>query len=176
MEKEPKSFGRRKNGPAPISRKSRAKRAAPLNTTAIMASMPLSYVWFSFNMRINRKVYWLKGILLLFLAQIAFQLVAGASGFAVMSVFGPESIWLIIIAVILGVPFIGFIFWTSLAVVVKRCHDRDRSGWFLLIGFIPILGAIWLLVEIAFLKGTSGENRFGPDPLAVGPDPLAVGT
>jgi uncharacterized membrane protein YhaH (DUF805 family) len=54
--------------------------------------------------------------------------------------------------------------WTSLAVAMKRCHDRDRSAWFLLIGLIPIVGGIWLLVELGFLRGTVGDNRFGPDP------------
>ena len=49
---------------------------------------------------------------------------------------------------------------------IKRCHDRDRSGRFLLIGLIPIVGAIWLLVDLGFLRGTAGPNGFGPDPLA----------
>lgn len=48
---------------------------------------------------------------------------------------------------------------------VKRCHDRGRSGWFLLINFIPIIGALWLWVELCFLRGTKGPSRFGPDPL-----------
>ena len=56
--------------------------------------------------------------------------------------------------------------WFSLAVGAKRCHDRNRSGWFQAIVLIPIIGAIWLLIELGFLKGTEGENRFGPDPLA----------
>ena len=52
----------------------------------------------------------------------------------------------------------------SIAVSVKRCHDRDRSGWFLLIGLIPLVN-LWVLVELGFLRGTTGENRFGSDPL-----------
>jgi uncharacterized membrane protein YhaH (DUF805 family) len=50
--------------------------------------------------------------------------------------------------------------------LAKRCHDRDRSGWFQLISLIPLIGSIWLLVEVGFLRGTPGPNRFGPDPLA----------
>jgi len=53
----------------------------------------------------------------------------------------------------------------SIAVSVKRCHDRNRSGWFLLIGLIPLVN-LWVLVELGFLRGTPGENRFGSDPLA----------
>ena len=44
---------------------------------------------------------------------------------------------------------------------IKRFHDRDKSGWWVLIGLIPIIGAIWLLIELGFLKGTPGPNRFG---------------
>ena len=134
----------------------------------IVASMPISDVWFSFNMRINRKVYWLKGILLLALAQFAFLLVLSAIDTALAAVLGAEEIVLIIISLILYMPFIAFAVWTDLAVTVKRCHDRDHSGSFLLIGLIPIVGAIWLIVDLGFLKGTSGENRFGPDPLTSG--------
>lgn len=52
----------------------------------------------------------------------------------------------------------------SLAVAVRRLHDTDRSGWWLLIGLIPLIGAIVLLVWYVS-KGTPGENRYGHDPL-----------
>jgi uncharacterized membrane protein YhaH (DUF805 family) len=45
---------------------------------------------------------------------------------------------------------------------VKRCRDRDHSGWFLLLGLIPILN-LWPLIELGFLAGTDGPNRYG-DP------------
>ena len=54
----------------------------------------------------------------------------------------------------------------SICVLIRRWHDRDKSGWWTLIGLIPIVGAIWILVECGCLPGTSGPNRFGPDPLA----------
>jgi len=57
--------------------------------------------------------------------------------------------------------------WIGLAVSVKRCHDRNRTGWFVLLSFIPILN-IWYLIEVGFLKGTTGPNTYGPDPLMVG--------
>ncbi len=53
----------------------------------------------------------------------------------------------------------------SIAVDVRRLHDLDKSGWWLLIGLIPMIGWIILIVWFAS-KGTSGDNRFGPDPLA----------
>jgi len=55
----------------------------------------------------------------------------------------------------------------SIAVGVRRLHDTDRSGWWLLIGLIPLIGAIVLIVFMAS-SGTRGENRFGPDPLEPG--------
>ncbi|MFZ7235427.1 DUF805 domain-containing protein [Avibacterium gallinarum] len=51
----------------------------------------------------------------------------------------------------------------SLAVRVRRLHDTDRSGWWLLIGFIPVIGFIVLFI-FACLDGTQGRNRFGEDP------------
>ena len=53
----------------------------------------------------------------------------------------------------------------SLAVGARRLHDIDRTGWWLLIGFIPLIGLIVLIVFFAS-KGTPGPNRFGTDPLA----------
>jgi uncharacterized membrane protein YhaH (DUF805 family) len=50
----------------------------------------------------------------------------------------------------------------TVIVYIKRFHDRDKSGWWVLITLIPIIGAIWILVELGFLKGTPGLNRFGP--------------
>lgn len=54
----------------------------------------------------------------------------------------------------------------SLAVSVRRLHDRDKSGWWLLLVLIPLIGAIVLLVWIV-QEGDRGTNRFGPDPKAV---------
>lgn len=61
--------------------------------------------------------------------------------------------------------FIMIIFIPSLVIQVKRWHDRDKSGFWMLISIIPIIGAIWALVENGFLAGTDGNNRFGANPL-----------
>ena len=50
----------------------------------------------------------------------------------------------------------------GVAISVRRYHDRDKSGWWLLLVLIPVIGWIWLLVELGFLAGTPGPNRFGP--------------
>lgn len=51
----------------------------------------------------------------------------------------------------------------SLAVSVRRLHDTDRSGWWLLIGLVPFIGWLVLLVFMV-MEGNSGSNRFGDDP------------
>lgn len=53
----------------------------------------------------------------------------------------------------------------NLAVTVRRLHDQDKSGWWILIGLVPLIGGIWLLI-LYFIDGTPGPNRFGPDPKA----------
>ncbi len=52
-----------------------------------------------------------------------------------------------------------------LAVIFRRLHDTERSGWWILIAFIPLVGVLILLVFL-ILQGTRGENRYGPDPKA----------
>jgi uncharacterized membrane protein YhaH (DUF805 family) len=65
---------------------------------------------------------------------------------------------------------IGFIFiplgLIGIIVQIKRWHDRDKSGWWVLINFVPCIGGLWTLIECGFLPGTPGDNRFGPDPRA----------
>jgi uncharacterized membrane protein YhaH (DUF805 family) len=51
----------------------------------------------------------------------------------------------------------------NLGVAVRRLHDINRSGWWILIALVPIVGAILLIYWYA-QPGTSGANPFGPDP------------
>jgi uncharacterized membrane protein YhaH (DUF805 family) len=60
------------------------------------------------------------------------------------------------------------VFIPTLAVSIRRLHDTDRSGWWLLIGLIPFVGAIVLLV-FAVQDGQAGDNRYGPNPKAAPP-------
>ena len=64
------------------------------------------------------------------------------------------------------------LFLPSLAVAIRRLHDTDRSGWWILIGLIPLIGGIVLLVFYC-TDGTKGPNRFGPDPKGENPADLA---
>lgn len=55
------------------------------------------------------------------------------------------------------------VFLPGLAVTVRRLHDVGKSGWFFFIAFIPLVGAIWLLVLFC-TDGEEGENKWGPNP------------
>ncbi len=66
---------------------------------------------------------------------------------------------------VVGSIFTLAVFLPVLAVEIRRLHDLDKSGWWVLIGLIPMIGTIVLLVWFVG-KGTTGDNRFGPDPLA----------
>lgn len=65
------------------------------------------------------------------------------------------------------------LFTSGFVVCVRRLHDRERSAWALLALAIPILGPLWILIEL-LRKGTMGDNRFGADPLADSGDYLTV--
>ena len=51
----------------------------------------------------------------------------------------------------------------GIAVSVRRLHDIGKSGWFLFISLIPIIGSIWLVVLFC-TDGTAGENEYGANP------------
>ncbi len=67
--------------------------------------------------------------------------------------------------------FIGQALWVLVAAAVKRCHDRDRSGWRVLNAPVPVIGQLWLLLDLALGEGTPGPNRYGRRDAA---SPLSV--
>lgn len=78
------------------------------------------------------------------------------------------SILIAIVGGAIHLPFLGGLYalavlLPSLGVEIRRLHDVDKSGWWILIGLVPIIGAIWLLVLLC-LQGTPTANRFGPPP------------
>ena len=79
--------------------------------------------------------------------------------------FAPELSG-IMISPWIGLPLIalGLIqAWLLLAILGKRCHDRDRPIWFLLLLLVPVI-QLWPLVDLLFLPGSADLNRFGPVP------------
>ena len=127
--------------------------------------MNWQWLFTSFDDRINRAKFWI-GSLVLWVLWILVNVVLStmfgmqyAEG-EIFPVMGPVA-WLVWVIIAIALIYV------TLAVWAKRWHDRDKSGWWSLIAFVPIVGAIWILVELGCLPGTEGPNRFGPDPLAV---------
>lgn len=112
-------------------------------------------LFFSLNGRIGRGKWWL-GFLVLFIAQIIFSAIMVSAGLISPDGFGVGLFYLIFAVIFL---------WPSICLHGKRFHDRDKSAWWVLVSLIPLIGALWILIECGFLVGTRGENRFGPDPI-----------
>ncbi|MCH7846504.1 MAG: DUF805 domain-containing protein [Acidobacteria bacterium] len=114
--------------------------------------MDWQHLLLRFDGRINRAKFW-SGVGALIVTYIV-----------IFALFAIDSSAL---RALLGVAYLAMI-WPSLAISIKRWHDRDKSGWWVLIGLVPVIGGIWALVETGFLAGTSGPNQYGPDPLGGG--------
>ena len=108
-------------------------------------------LFLSLKGRVGRQTYWsfaiAPGVIFLTLA-VLFDLPTRMTGFGFMVTF-------LLIA------------WVAVAIGAKRCHDRGRSGWFLLAQLIPVVGAIWVLIELGFLPAKEDGN---PD-ISERPDP-----
>ena len=118
---------------------------------------------FGFQGRANRAKWWLVALGIVVVEVILF---AATLGGAAMS-GDPEQI-AAAIGPLAGVVIFAFVViatWISIAVAVKRYHDRNKSGWWVLIVLVPVIGGLWYLIECGFLRGTPGPNTYGPDPL-----------
>jgi uncharacterized membrane protein YhaH (DUF805 family) len=117
--------------------------------------MDWKYLFTSFDGRINRAKFW-AGVAVLVVIGIVAQILDAILGLHVGEAgFGVISIIVSLISIYL-----------ALALYAKRWHDRGKSGWWSLIVIVPLIGAIWILVELGILEGDKGDNRYGPDPLA----------
>jgi uncharacterized membrane protein YhaH (DUF805 family) len=118
--------------------------------TGSQAPLTWKQILFSFEGRIPRRTYW--GFTLLT------NLIAFVLGFIFGLAFGEET------GTVLGLALNIPLLWIGLAISCKRWHDRDKSGWWILIAAIPIIGWIWAFVELGCLRGTEGPNQYGEDP------------
>jgi uncharacterized membrane protein YhaH (DUF805 family) len=128
------------------------------------------WVLFSFEGRISRGRYWsaltLSSLPVLILLGVAVYNLALAmdDGYIETTSFHVEGVDALVLWT-LGMAAMVPLLWMNLAVTVKRWHDRNKSGAWLLIGLIPYIGALWSMIELGFLRGTEGPNTYGPDPL-----------
>ena len=64
-----------------------------------------------------------------------------------------------------------FTVFASMALNIKRLKDRNKSPWWILLTFVPIIGPVFALVELGMFDGTEGPNQYGPDPKGRGGNP-----
>lgn len=152
--------------------------------------MPLKR-YAEFSGRSRRMEYWM-WIVFQFLISIAFQIIIFAVGGGAMMAAGGDPTGalaaggLIMIIFVLAILISLALFIPSLAVTVRRLHDTNRTGWWILapvapyilvfvgagmespalalIGMIAVFGVMIALIVFYFLDGTPGPNRFGEDP------------
>ncbi|MCR4662578.1 MAG: DUF805 domain-containing protein [Endomicrobiaceae bacterium] len=103
--------------------------------------------FFDFKGRAGRKTYWL------------FILNSFAISLAIAAVFKDSAI-----GIIVSMVYSLFIFLPILGLDVRRLHDINLSAWWLLIVFVPVLGAVVLFI-LACLPGTEGDNNYGPSEI-----------
>jgi len=108
---------------------------------------PIQKQYADFEGRTSRKQYWMF-TLYYFIIAIVVGIIGGIINFELLGT---------VLSLALLLPSLGMGF--------RRLHDINKSAWWLLISFIPIIG--WLvLLYFAVLPGDKGDNKFGPDPLA----------
>ena len=111
------------------------------------------------NGRLSRARFWL--------AYISLAAVAAAVAWGAMVLrerTGKTDVpWLTLVL------FIVPLSWMNLCLMVKRWHDRNRSGLWLLINLIPGIGQLWTVIECGFIAGTPGDNTYGPSPVKSAP-------
>jgi uncharacterized membrane protein YhaH (DUF805 family) len=168
----------------------------------------MDWTWylFGFNGRINRAKFWLAGLIIIcwmiFLMFLLFLPIGYFFGSATKFSLGIDNLLVVFDTAALrkmsradiAVLIVNFLvmpldLWVSLATSVKRLHDRDRSGWWLVpffvipclygrleeylpdsywvlpLALIAFVLCVWGFIELLFLRGTKWTNRFGPNPL-----------
>ena len=108
----------------------------------------------TFNGRASRSEYWMftliNTLIIIALSILGNVLVSAAP--AAAGIFG-----------ILMIVYVLATLLPSIAVGVRRLHDTDRSGWWMLIAIVPLVSLI--LIVFFAMKGTEGDNRFGASPI-----------
>jgi len=119
---------------------------------------------FGFQGRTNRAKFWLVALAIFVVEAILFAVLGSNVAMSddpqeALARMGPVTS---IVLLLFGI----LVTWISIAVGIKRFHDRNKTGVWILIIFVPLIGGLWYLIECGFLRGTPGSNNYGPDPLA----------
>jgi len=122
--------------------------------------MSLGSLLWSYDGRIGRGRFWL-GVLLIILMSMGFGILGSLLGIPVHELSRHEAQEFGAGAVLLMLVAFAVLLYAQLAVYVKRFHDRGKSGWWVLIAFVPVIGFFWILIELGMLPGDPGPNAYG---------------
>lgn len=111
------------------------------------------FLYGSWRGRIDRRGFWLYGVLALIGFGLLLRALLDIAGVA------PGRAEAIVNVVML---------WMSATVSAKRWHDRDRSAWWVLLLLVPVVGILWTLLDNGFVRGTAGRNHYGEPPQRTG--------
>ena len=116
--------------------------------------------YFSPHGRISRSQYWLRFALPVVAIHFGFIviIVGLAVGHNTVAAGAFYLLWTL---------YALIVFWPNLAILIKRSHDRDWPWPYILLLLVPLV-QLWPMVELGFLRGTIGSNRFGADPVPRG--------
>ncbi|MFA5504499.1 MAG: DUF805 domain-containing protein [Vulcanimicrobiota bacterium] len=105
-----------------------------------------------FNGRARRQEYWM-----FFLFNLIISVVLGFSGGMLVGMTGVETFGLLPMLYSLAVIIPG------IALTVRRLHDTGKSGWFMLVSFIPLIGPL-IMLYFMVVDSQPGNNEYGPNP------------
>lgn len=114
---------------------------------------------FLFRGRVGRQFFWVVILTLLAVNTLAWLIMTAATKNRAAN--NRAGVMVVVFCILLCFLISA---WISLATQVKRWHDLSKSGWWVLIGFIPVIGWMWTLIETGCLKGSIDPNEFGPAP------------
>lgn len=120
-------------------------------------------ILFSTHGRLRRRDFWIWMLVKTIVVPILFFLALAGIMALKLDEDTETFVYVMFYSVMIGVLIV-----TNIALIAKRWHDRDKSGWMYLVIFIPFVGWIWTLIECGFLDGTQGRNRYGASPKGLG--------
>ncbi len=125
---------------------------------------------FSAHGRINRAKFWGASMLFGLSILLAFGIVVGAVFMAFPKPFDASGDVQISDAAagVLGLLYVAYFVlagWVGICLGIKRYHDQDKPGAWILIALVPVVGGLIYFIQAGCTPGTIGPNRFGADPL-----------
>lgn len=124
----------------------------------------LDFLFLNYSGRIGRLTYWISTAVLAVLQFLVIYALLRASGATLREInLHPETAGSgVFLHVLLPVIIVAVLFlYPTYALATKRWHDRGKSGWWSLIGFVPVIGGLWMFVELGFLGPDEAVNQYG---------------